>query len=192
MDVNRTLRLCIIGNIGLLVLIIAICVTFRSKEANYLNFGPNDTLVLISVKIDTWTRYYCLLGILTFVRITEVIIAEMAHPIIGFNIYNPDKKVITEFTKNALQIYGNTMYLVDNIRGIFMTLIAISQIDIALYGVVVSEMTSVYTIRLLLNEKTFTLDTYRAVSTEDEAMSQVTTCLTVSDKKSRTGTTCVL
>ena len=177
MDVNRTLRLCIIGNIGLLVLIIAICVTFRSKEATYLNFGPNDTLVLISVKIDTWARYYCLLGILTFVRITEVVIAEMAHPIIGFNIYNPDKKVITEFTKNALQIYGNTMYLVDNIRGIFMTLIAISQIDIALYGVVVSEMTSVYTIRLLLNEKTFTLDTYHAVSTEDEVMSQVTTCV---------------
>jgi hypothetical protein len=76
MDVNRTLRLCIIGNIGLLVFIVAICVTFRSKEATYLNCGPNDTLVLISVKIDTWTRYYCLLGVLTFVRITEVFISE--------------------------------------------------------------------------------------------------------------------
>ena len=36
------------------------------------------------------------------------------NPIIGFNIYNPDKKNISDFTKLELQIYGNSMYLIDN------------------------------------------------------------------------------
>ena len=27
-------------------------------------------------------------------------------PVLGFSIYNPDKKVITEFTKNELQFYA--------------------------------------------------------------------------------------
>ena len=79
----------------------------------------------------------------------------MAHPILGFSIYNPDKKIITEFTKNQLQVYGNLMYLIDSVRGVFTILVTISQVDIALVGVLVSEITGIFTIRMLLNEKQF-------------------------------------
>ena len=92
------------------------------------------------------------------VKISDVDISLIASKIIGFNIYNPDKKVITEFTKNELQFYGNSMYLIDAIKAVLLIMVNISQIDIALWGVIISETTSLFTIRMLLNEKEFNLN----------------------------------
>ena len=76
-------------------------------------------------------------------------------PVLGFSIYNPDKKVITEFSKNELQFYACSMYLISNLRYIFEIMLTISQIDIAIYSVIISELTGIITIRMLLNEKEF-------------------------------------
>ena len=84
-----------------------------------------------------------------------MIIGEIAHPIIGFNIYNPDKKEINDFTKFELQLYGNIMYFIDSVRSVLMIMLSITQIDIALFGTVICEITSIFTIRMLLNEKMF-------------------------------------
>ena len=91
----------------------------------------------------------------SIIKVSQCFIAEIAHPIIGFNIYNPDKKVITDFTKLELQLYGNLMYTIDGIRDVVMIVMSISQIDIALWGILCSEIASIFTIRLLLNEKEF-------------------------------------
>ncbi len=88
-------------------------------------------------------------------RISHVIIGEIAHPIIGFNIYNPDKKEITEFSKIELQMYGNLMYLIEGFKNILTVMLSITQIDIALISMLVSEVTTIYTINMLLSEKTF-------------------------------------
>ena len=90
--------------------------------------------------------------------VSDVIIADIAHPIIGFNIFNPDKKKIKEFSKLELQIYGNTMFLIDAVRGVLMIMLIISQFDVAIFGVIISQITSIFTIRSLLNEKEFVKD----------------------------------
>ena len=69
--------------------------------------------------------------------------------------YNPDKKIITEFNKCELQLYGNAMYALSNIRNIFVTLIIVTQFDIALWSLIVGEFAAIFTIRSLLNEKIF-------------------------------------
>ena len=155
MNVNKKLKLCVVSNFILLSLTIIIISLFSNKSSTYWNIGPNEKLIIISVKIDNWTKYWILLSFIAFLKITKCVIAEIAHPIIGFNIYNPDKKLITEFTKIELQFYGNSMYLIDNIRNVFMIMITISQIDVALWGVFIAEFTSIFTIRYLLNEKKF-------------------------------------
>ena len=167
MNVNKKLRLCILFNFILLSLTISVISIFSNKSSNYWNFGPNDKLMIISVKISNWTRYAILLVFIAFLKTTKCIIVEIAHPIIGFNIYNPDKKIITEFTKLELQVYGNSMYLIDNIRYVFMLMITISQIDVALWGVFVSEFTSVFMIRYLLNEKKFSKDSTNSISLDE-------------------------
>ena len=157
-DINRKLKICVFSNLVLLSFVISIILLFKDDKSTYLRWGPQDDLIIISVAINNMTKYFMLLGIITIIKISDVVIAEIASPIIGFNIYNPDKKVITEFTKNELQFYGNSMYLIDAIKAVLLIMVNISQIDIALWGVIVSETTSLFTIRMLLNEKEFKLN----------------------------------
>jgi len=166
MDINKKLKICVISNMILLFIIIGVIIIFSSREDKYWNWGPNKDLLVISVKIDTWIKYYWLMLFIAILKVSNVIISEVAHPILGFNIYNPDKKIITEFTKNQLQLYGNLMYFIDSVRGVFTILITISQVDVALFGVFVSEITGIYTVRMLLDEKRF-IKNYEKVSVEE-------------------------
>ena len=156
-DINRKLKICVFSNLLLLSFVITVILLFKDDKSTYLRWGPQDDLIIISVAINNMTKYFMLLGIIAIIKISDVVIAEIASPIIGFNIYNPDKKVITDFTKNELQFYGNSMYLIDAIKAVLLIMVNISQIDIALWGVIVSETTSLFTIRMLLNEKEFKL-----------------------------------
>ena len=128
---------------------------FDDGKSKYFRFGPQVDFILISTTINTWTKYCMVMIFVSIIKVSQCFIAEIAHPIIGFNIYNPDKKVITEFTKLELQLYGNLMYTIDGIRDVVMIVMFISQIDIALWGILCSEIASIFTIRLLLNEKEF-------------------------------------
>lgn len=128
---------------------------FDDGKSKYFRFGPQIDFILISTTINTWTKYCMVMIFVSIIKVSQCFIAEIAHPIIGFNIYNPDKKVITEFTKLELQLYGNLMYTIDGIRDVVMIVMSISQIDIALWGILCSEIASIFTIRMILNEKKF-------------------------------------
>ena len=130
-------------------------ILLNDNTSKYFRWGWNDDLILISIPINTQKRYLYTILFISIMRISHVIIGEIAHPIIGFNIYNPDKKEITEFSKIALQMYGNLMYLIEGFKNILTVMLSITQIDIALISMLVSEITSIYTINMLLNEKTF-------------------------------------
>tara|TARA_Y100000816_G_scaffold287546_2_gene270495 strand:+ start:331 stop:672 length:342 start_codon:yes stop_codon:yes gene_type:complete len=92
---------------------------------------------------------------ITLIRIVKVGVAELTDPILSFTIYNPDKKNIPDFTKNELQFYANYIYLIGSLRYVFTLMITIAQIDLAIFSVIIGEITSFFTIRMLLNEKTF-------------------------------------
>ena len=155
-EVNKKrLRACVLANFFILIFVIFCIVFFDDHKSKYWRWGPHPDFVLISTVIDNWTSYGILLLLVAFLKISQCYIGEVAHPIIGFNIYNPDKKVITEFTKFELQFYGNAMYAIDAVRYVLMIMMSITQVDIALWGVICSETTSLFTIRMLLNDKTF-------------------------------------
>ncbi len=158
MDLSRQLQVCIFFNALLLTVIVVVIFVFDSGDDVYFRGGPSEKLVVISVKISTWERYAWLAVFICFIKISDCIIAEIAHPIIGFNIYNPDKKIIKDFSKGELQFYGNAMYLIDSIKRVFTLIISITQIDLALIGVFAGEFTSLFTIRKLLNAKEFVKD----------------------------------
>ena len=148
------LKYCLIGNVLVLFIVITLSIIFRDNS-DYWNIGPNPNLVVISVHINNWSKYCLLLFIVTFINISKVVIEEVALPILGFNIYNPDKKIISEFSKFQLQFYGNAMYMISSSRQVFLLMLNISQIDIALFNVLICEIASIFTIRMLLNEKKF-------------------------------------
>ena len=155
----QKVRYCLIANIGLLF-IITVVIIVCAEDSKYFRFGPNKDFIIISVPIYNYYRYFLLLTGITIMNITKVIISEIGEPVMVFNVYNPDKKVITDFTKFQLKFYANTMFMISNTRRVFDTMITVTQIDIALFAVLIEQLTSLVTVTLLVNEKTFTLNKY--------------------------------
>jgi hypothetical protein len=154
MNQLNKVRLCLFLN-SCLVLFIGFYITNFATDSKYFRFGPNDDFIFISVQINT-TQKYCSLLTLIFVNdVIRVIIQEFGSPVLFMNVYNPDKKEITEFTKLQLYFYANSMFLLNNIRYIFTLLIGVTQIDIALFSVLVEEVIVIFTIKMLLDEKKF-------------------------------------
>lgn len=149
--------LCLIVNGGVLLLV-SILISIFAEESDYWRFGWSDNLSIIGVKINSMATYLALLMTLGIINIARVIVEELGMPVLQFSIYNPDKKIITEFTKNELNFYGNAMFLVSNLRNLLMTVVAVTQIDIAVWALLCSEITTFATVRMLLNEKTFRKD----------------------------------
>ena len=148
-------RLCLFLN-SCLVLFIGFYITNFAGDSKYFRFGPSEDFIFISVQINT-TQKYCSLLTLIFVNdIIRVIIQEFGDPVLFMNVYNPDKKEITEFSKAQLYFYANSMFLINNIRYIFTILISVTQIDIALFSVLVEQVIVIITIKMLLDEKKFT------------------------------------
>ena len=158
MKSSLKLRYCVAANCVVFVLILIVITIYKDGKTKYLHWGPNADLYVLSVKIDTWSKYMYLQLFLLCVECSRVFTNEIASPILGFNIYNPDKKVIIEFSKNELQVMANIMWLVNSLTTGLFVLITISQFDIAVLRIVYSELTTVVTIRLLLNEKEFILN----------------------------------
>ena len=155
LSLNRKMQICILVNFVLLMVISLTVSCLASDNAPYFRFGWSETLILVSVPINTRRRYIVANLVISLVQIADVFVNEIANPILGFNIYNPDKKHINEFTKNELQLYGNLLFGINGIKGVFLVLVSITQIDIALISLFAAEFTSIVTIRMLLNGKTF-------------------------------------
>lgn len=148
------IRLCLILNIFLLTFI-SFFITFFAGNSKYFRFGPNSDFVFISVTIDTYDRYFLLLGLIGLNNIIKVFVSEIGEPILIFNVYNPDKKTITEFSKPQLLFYANTMFFISNTRRIFEVLINVTQIDIAIFSIIVEQLISICTVCFLVSEKKF-------------------------------------
>lgn len=148
------LKYCLFGNIFILFLILMSVFLYKEKSP-YWTYGSNDDLQVMYIKIDNIVKYISLLFFITIINIGKAYSDEIAMPIIYFNIYNPDKRIISEFTKFQLQFYSNSLYIINSIRKIFIIMFIISQIDIAFFSVFISAIAQIYTKNLLLEEKRF-------------------------------------
>ena len=153
---SKKVWLCLIVNFFTMLLVLLIVSIFRSPKSTYFRFGPSDDLIVISVEIDTWNKWILLNIFIWMVKGCDVLVNEIGSPILGFRVYNPDKKIIDDFTKNELNFLANSMWFVNGFRGVLMAVITITQVDIAFSGMIVSEIVSIFAVRHLLNCKTFT------------------------------------
>lgn len=158
MKTKTKLIYCLLGNIFLFVFLIITINCFKIHNT-YFRFGiPSNNevpLIVISIKIDNYYKYIGLLILISIINISKVIIDSVGTPIIDWNIFNPDKIQIVDFSKNELIIYSNLFYLFSGLRALFTVLISITQFDIALYGVFVEQIAGYFIIKYLLDEKEF-------------------------------------
>lgn len=155
---KQRLKICIVGQLLVLIAVIIPTVLLANKDSTYYRFGPNDNLIVISIKINTWTRYCFLLVYTMIFRICKVFINELGMPILTFNIYNPNQKKIKDFTRMELQVLANIMFMLNAISYAITIQLSILQIDIAVFSGIFSELAAIPTIHLLLKDKEFELE----------------------------------
>jgi hypothetical protein len=155
---KQRLKICIIGQLLVLIAVIIPTVLLANENSSYYRFGPNEDLIIISVKINTWFRYGILMVYILIFRICKVFIGELGMPILTFNIYNPNQKTIEGFTRNELQILANIMFTLTAISYAITIQLVIIQIDIAVLSAVFSELAAIPTIYILLKDKEFVLE----------------------------------
>ena len=156
---KQRLKICIIGQLLVLIAVIIPTVLLANKNSTYYRFGPNEELIIISIKIDTWSKYGILLGYMMIFRICKVFINELGMPILTFNIYNPNQKKIEDFTRMELQVLGNIMFTLNAISYAITLQLSILQIDIAVLSGIFSELAAIPTIYILLKDKEFVVET---------------------------------
>ena len=174
---SKKVWLCLIVNFITMLLVLIIVSIFRSEKSTYFKFGPSKDLIVISVEIDTWKKWILLNIFIWLVKGCDVMVNEIGSPILGFRVYNPDKKIIDDFTKNQLNFLANSMWFVNGFRTVLMAVITITQVDIAFSGMIVSEIVSIFTVRHLLNCKKFVTNTNKntndEIENEDDAILMV-------------------
>ena len=74
---NKRLKYCIITNFALLFIIMLMIIIFRDNNDKYLKFGPNNDLIIMSIKIDNYKKYIILQIFLCFIEIISVIVNEI-------------------------------------------------------------------------------------------------------------------
>ena len=137
---QQRLKICIIGQFLLIIAILIPTILLAHKDSAYWQFGPNNNLTIISVKINTSLRYAILLVYIFIFRVCKAFVQELGMPILSFNIYDPNKKVVTGFTRNQLQVQANLMYTLNAIRWALEIQLAIVQIDIAIISAIFQEI----------------------------------------------------
>ena len=128
--------MCILGYFASLLLVI-FSVLLMDTNGSYWRFGPNDDLIIISVLIDDYTKYVCLIWIIAIINVMKVVSQEIGMSILSFNVYNPDKKHINDFGKIELHVMSSAMFMISSVREMFMVLVNIFQLDIALWNVLI-------------------------------------------------------
>ena len=153
---NRKVWVCLFGNFITMIAVLCFVCIFRDDSSTYFRYGPHDDLIVISICINTWNKWVLLILFIGLIKSCDVLVNELGSPVLGFSIYNPDKKIIDEFTKNELNFLANAMWMTNGFRNILMAVVTVTQFDIALVGMLMSEFVSIFTIRHLLNTKKFT------------------------------------
>ena len=153
MDAVRRTRLCLLFNVCTVCIIGILCGLFGT--GNYMRIGPSDDFVVAGIVIDSWLRWITLIILICIISIADTLINEWGMPFVSFRIYNPDCKEIEDVGAVELQLLANGMYACSAIKSVLYTIIAITQIDIALIRVITGEIASIFTIRGLIKQKRF-------------------------------------
>lgn len=154
MKPKHKVLLCVFLSI-IIVVLIAVPVFVFQSDSTYFRILWNDRLMIISIHIDKWWKYVGALSLVGVISILQTVVEYMANPIIYQAVFNPDNIEIHGFTKRELVWLAVSLFFFTGLRSIVLTLLQVSQIDIALSVVFVSTGTFFVMVHVSLAPKTF-------------------------------------
>jgi hypothetical protein len=154
MNKKVILKNTIIVNVSLLTLCIFSFFIFNNNS-KYFNYGWSNNFNFVSITINTPLRYFSLCLFIIAFNICDVVLNELANPLIMFTTYNPYKNNVNDFSKFELELYSNIIYFIQVFKTFLKIAVTISQVDIAIISLLSSQTSAFVVIKILLNEKTF-------------------------------------
>ena len=155
MDKVFLLKVCIVINLIFIILLMISFFMFENIQSNYLNVGWSNNFVFLSIIINTPLKYFILCTFITVLNMSEIFLNDVAWPIIQFSTYNPYKGVINDFSRLELEVYSNLVFFIQGAKKLVLVLVTLSQIDIAIFSLITSQISASIAINYLLNEKSF-------------------------------------
>lgn len=156
---RQKLLWCLGVNVALLLFVVLLICSLNDGKSSYFRWGPNDNLVVLTVHVNTWASYAGILAVLFIIRFIEVILSDIAAPIIQFTVYDPYKVDIQEFGRIELQVMTILMIMISAARAVILFVVAVTQIDIAMWSSGVQCMATVWTTYYLTKHKRFAGET---------------------------------
>lgn len=153
MKTLKVIQLCVFTNTLLLCFIFGLIYNIADKSL--LRIGYSKDLVILGIPIDTHDKYVTLHIIIFVTEFCYALIYEYANPILYFNVFNEDKKLITDFNKLELQFYAQALWFTTSIKNSIMLLVSIQQLDILISKCISYEIAVCVVIRQKLNDKLF-------------------------------------
>jgi hypothetical protein len=96
-------------NVGILTLVSVLAVLCDDGQSRYWQTGPQQDLKIVSVRIDTWFRYYGLVILIVCLNIGRVIVDDVCNPTIFFPVYDPSVTEVQGWTKHELAFCANIL-----------------------------------------------------------------------------------
>ncbi len=155
MDKKFILKITIAINMFLFLICILSFFIFNNNISKYFNYGWSKNFNFVSITIDTPLKYFSLCTFIIIFNISDVILNDLASPLITFSTYNPYKLNILDFSKFELELYSNIIYFIQIAKTLLKIAVTISQFDIAIISLVSCQGAAIVVIKILLNNKNF-------------------------------------
>ncbi len=149
------LKFCIYVNLIIMFMFGTSFYAFHKYNSQYFRVGWSESFIYVSIPIDTPFKYFLLCSFIVAMNVSEICMDSIATPLIQFSTYNPYKTQINDFSRMELEIYSNTIYLLQNLRRFITIFTILSQVDIALISLVSCQTTAGIIIKYLLDQKNF-------------------------------------
>lgn len=147
------IRFCL--RINSFVIIFGLVICAICADSSLIHFGPHKDLYIIGVNIDTWPKFEGLSFFIILIQISLLFTEDLAIPVIEFTVYNRECSHIDDFSRSEMFFYSIAVYVTKAILKGLKFFLMTEGLDMIIILFLAEELTTVYTIFLLLESKTF-------------------------------------
>ncbi|MDE2095876.1 MAG: hypothetical protein KGL39_01365 [Patescibacteria group bacterium] len=154
MTPKHKLQFSIAANAAILVTVLALTGYFAA-DSTYWRVGWHEELVVIAVVINSGFRYAALVALIALANVSGALAEQFGEPVVDFSLYNPDKRVISEFSRAELFAAAVALRSLASVREVLLLMVSFAQVDIALWNLAITTAVAVCVVCALLREKRF-------------------------------------
>ena len=137
-----TVVLNVILSVGMLILLFTV-----DHDVAYIHLGPSQSLYFVTICVNTWSRWYLYMSMVGLLSIIDTYSHEYITPFIFERTHLEDSSIhgFTSVDGNpqlvTLSSLATGHFLSQCLRTLYFTLIMVSQLDVALWNIMIRVMT---------------------------------------------------